>query len=96
MPSADPRIQALTTMPNVGPAVARRLIRLGIEAPGDLRGRDPEELFDRLCRLDGRAGDPCLLDIFTAVVAFADGGPARPWWYYSRQRRAREDAHRAA
>jgi hypothetical protein len=26
-----------------------------------------------------------------AAVAFADGGPARPWWEFSRERRARAD-----
>ena len=82
----------LTSIPNVGPKVAARLRRLGIESPEDLRGRDPEELFERLCALDGRREDPCVLDIFTAAVDFAEGGPARPWWEYSRERLAREAA----
>jgi len=88
--STDPRIRELTAIPNVGPAIARRLVRLGIETPADLRGRDPEELFERLCALDGRREDPCLLDTFTAAVAYADGEPARPWWHFSRERLARE------
>jgi hypothetical protein len=78
----------LTTIPNIGPKIAAKLRRLGIEAPGDLRGRDPEELFERLCAMDGRRHDPCLLDTFVAVVDFADGAPARPWWEYSRERLA--------
>ena len=90
MPPADPRIDALTTIPNVGPAIARRLLRLGIGAPEDLRGRDPEELYDRLAVLDGYREDPCLLDTFTAAVAYAEGEPARPWWHYSRLRKAAE------
>jgi hypothetical protein len=92
---ADPRVRALTTIPNVGPAIARRLIRLGIEAPEDLRGLDATELFERLSALDGRREDPCLLDTFSAAVAFADGAPARPWWQFSRERLARQDARRA-
>ena len=79
----------LTEIPNVGPAVARMLERLGVSALDDLRGRDAEELFERLCALDGRRHDPCLLDTLAAVVAYADGGPARPWWEYSRERKAR-------
>jgi hypothetical protein len=90
VPQRDPRVETLTALPNVGPAVARRLIRLGIERPDDLRGRDPDELFERLSALDGRREDPCVLDTFTAVVDFADGAPARPWWEYSRERLARE------
>jgi hypothetical protein len=80
----------LTSIPNVGPAVARMLERLGIESLDDLSGRDPQELFDRLCALDGRPHDPCLLDTFVAVVTYADGGPARPWWEFSRERKARQ------
>jgi hypothetical protein len=91
---ADPRVRALTTIPNVGPAIARRLIRLGIEAPEDLRGQEAEELFERLSALDGRREDPCLLDAFRAAVAYANGEPARPWWQFSRERLAREAAAR--
>ena len=79
----------LRTLPNVGPKIAHMLLRLGIERPDDLRGRDAEQLFQRLCDLDGRRHDPCLLDTFTAVVDFANGAPARPWWFYSRERKAR-------
>ena len=79
---------ALTAIPNVGPAVARKLLTLDIHGLDDLRGRDPDELFERLCVMDGRRHDPCLLDTFTAAVAYADGGPARPWWEFSRERKA--------
>jgi hypothetical protein len=85
-------METLTTLPNVGPAIARRLRRLGIEEPGDLRGTDPKDLFERLSALAGRPEDPCLLDTFTAIVAHANGEPARPWWHYSRERLAGRDA----
>lgn len=78
----------LTSIPNVGPAVARELGRLGIAAPHDLRGRDPDELFERLCALDGRRHDLCLLDTFVAAVSYANGEPARAWWEFSRERKA--------
>jgi hypothetical protein len=78
----------LTSIPNVGPAIARKLRRLGIERPGDLRGRDPDELFERLCTLDGHPHDPCLLDTLCAAVWFADGHSPRPWWEFSRERKA--------
>ena len=78
----------LRALPNIGPAIARKLMRLGIERPDDLRGQDAEQLFRRLCDLDGRRHDPCLLDTFVAAVDHANGAPARPWWHYSRQRKA--------
>jgi hypothetical protein len=83
---------ALTAIPNVGPAVARKLLALDVRELDDLRGRDPDELFERLCAQDGRRHDPCLLDTFSAAVAYADCGPARPWWEFSRERKARAGA----
>jgi hypothetical protein len=79
---------ALTTIPNVGPKIAAKLRRLGIDEPNDLRGHDGEDLFERLCAMEGRRLDPCLLDTFVAAVDFANGAPARPWWEYSRERLA--------
>jgi hypothetical protein len=81
-------MSTLTSIPNVGPAIARELERLGVREPDDLRGQDADELFERLCALDGRRHDPCLLDTFHAAVDVADGKPARPWWEYSRERKA--------
>jgi hypothetical protein len=80
----------LRQLPNIGPALARMLIRVGVEQVDDLRGRDAGQLFQRLCAIDGQRHDPCVLDTFTAVVDYANGAPARPWWFYSRQRKARE------
>jgi hypothetical protein len=87
----------LTTIPNVGPAVAGKLQQLGIRVPDDLRGQDPDELFERLAVVDGHPHDPCVLDTFRAAVSYVEGGPARPWWYFSRERKAgqhRSGAHR--
>ena len=75
---------------------ARTLERLDITVPDDLRGRDPYELFERLCELDGRGHDPCLLDTFVAAMSYAEGGRARPWWEFSRQRKAANAVRRCA
>ena len=69
--------------------MARTLMRLGIERPYALRGRDPEELYVRLMVLDGAQPDPCVFDTLIAVVDHANGAPPRPWWFYSRERKAR-------
>jgi hypothetical protein len=79
----------LTQMPNVGPAVARKLERLGVARQEDLRGRDGEQLFEALCAQDARRHDPCLLDTFVAAVAYVNEGDERPWWEFSRERKAR-------
>ena len=86
-PALRARVKVLEDLPNVGKAVAADLRRLGIRAPRDLAGRDPYALYDALNRATGMRHDPCLLDTFIAVVRFVDGGPARPWWAYTAERK---------
>ncbi len=80
-------IARLEDIPNVGPAVAADLRRLGITSPGQLSGRDPYALYDELCRLTGQRHDPCLLDTFIAAVRYMEGGPKRPWWEFTAERK---------
>jgi hypothetical protein len=87
-------LAALQEIPNVGPAIARDLLRLGIRKVEDLKKQDPRRMYARLGRMDGVRHDPCLLDVFTAVVSFARGGPARPWWEFTPERK-RSDLRRS-
>ncbi len=81
------RLHQLTDLPNIGPAMAADLQRLGIERPEDLVGHDAYALYDRLCRIDGVRHDPCVADVFLSVVRFMAGEPARPWWAYTAERK---------
>jgi Pathogenicity locus len=83
-------IAELKQIPNVGPAIARDLRRLDIAGLNDLHGRDPDQLYDELCARDGVRHDPCVRDVFAAVVAIANGEPARPWWAFTPARKARD------
>ncbi|RMG24649.1 MAG: DUF4332 domain-containing protein [Armatimonadetes bacterium] len=74
-------------IPNVGPAVADDLLRLGIRTVEELAQQDPDDLYARLSALEGRKLDPCVRDVFAAVTAYAKGEPARPWWEFSRERK---------
>lgn len=76
----------LQKIPNVGPAVADDLLRLGIHTVEELAQQDPDDLYARLCALEGRRLDPCVRDVFASVTEYAKGEPARPWWEFSRQR----------
>lgn len=85
-PDADVLVR-LQTIPNVGPAVADDLVRLGIRNLEDLAQQDPDDMYRRLCELDGKRHDPCVRDVFAAITDFARGGVAKPWWEYSRLRK---------
>jgi len=80
----------LQKIPNVGPAVADDLLRLGIRSLEELALQDPDEMYRRLCDLDGKRHDPCVRDVFAAVTEFARVGEAKPWWEYSRLRKNAE------
>lgn len=77
----------LEDIPNVGISIAGNLRQLGIKSPTDLAGRDPYEMYDDLCRITCQRHDPCLLDTFIAAVRYMDGGPKRPWWKFTAERK---------
>jgi hypothetical protein len=77
----------LEDLPNIGKAVAADLRGIGIRTPSQLVGKDPYALYDKLNRVTGTRHDPCVLDTFIAVVRFVDGGPARPWWKFTAERK---------
>jgi hypothetical protein len=94
-PGVD-RSDPLQALPNIGPATAADLHLLGITRPEQLKGRDPFELYERLCRKTGRRHDPCLLDVFIATVRFVEGAPALPWWHYTAERKQHQAARKSS
>jgi len=81
------RLHRLTDLPNIGPACAGDLERLGIHTPAQLAGQDAHDLYERLCVLTGTRQDPCVLDVLVSVTRFMAGEPARPWWHYTAERK---------
>lgn len=78
----------LEDLPNIGPALAADLRRIGIGTPRELRGRDPFVLYQKLAAATGTRQDPCVLDTFMAAIDFMNGAAAAPWWSYTEQRKA--------
>ena len=88
-------ITKLEDLPNIGPAMAADLRLLGIREPAQLRGQDGFELYRRLCGVTGMRQDPCVIDVFLAAVDFMNGAPSRPWWFYTKIRKAAQKDGRA-
>ena len=76
--------RALTTIPGVGPSIARDLEELGIRKITDLKGRSPERLYERLCDARSARMDPCVLYVFRCAVYYASVPKPKPellkWW----------------
>lgn len=79
----------LEDLPNVGPATAGDLRRIGITDATQLVGRDPYKMYERLCRVTRAKHDPCVIDVFVSCVRYMEGAPARPWWAYTAERKHR-------
>ncbi len=77
----------LEDIPNIGPALARVLRIVGIEAPAHLKRRKPFNLYQALNIATGRRHDPCVLDTFMAAVDFMNGNPPAPWWHFTQRRK---------
>jgi hypothetical protein len=84
-------VSRLDALPNIGPAIASDLQRIGIHNPQQLVGKDPFELYESLCRKTGQKHDLCLLDVFMSAVDFMQGGEPRTWWSFTAARKAQLD-----
>ena len=77
-------LKALQTIPSVGPSLAADLVALGIHQVSDLKGRDPEQLYQQLCTQTGHHHDRCVLYTFRTAVYFASTPHPEPaklqWW----------------
>lgn len=75
-PPEDPDTRAawrgFQKLGSVGPATANDLVLLGFRATAELSGRDPIELYDRICQITGERHDPCVEDAFRCAIAQAD------------------------
>ncbi len=90
MPKAANASQArvLTDIPNIGKSIAQDLRGLGLNTPADVAAMDPVATYNRLRTPMGHRHDPCVLDTFLAAKDFMNGGAAKPWWYFTLQRKA--------
>ena len=82
-------------IPGIGPSMADDLWRLGYRSVAELRGEEPEAMYQRLCELSSGHVDRCVLYVFRCAVYFASGEARDPdllkWWNWSDQRLAGRD-----
>ena len=89
MPKPTPRhnVTNFREIPNVGPATVGDFEALGLRSPSDLVGKNPYQLYEKLCRVTGHRHDPCAIDVFIAAVRYMEGGPKKPWWHFTKERK---------
>ena len=74
----------LQTIPGVGKSISQILWNIGIENVSDLKGKDPEELYFKICADQGCQVDRCVLYVCRSSVYFAENKNPDPeklkWW----------------
>jgi hypothetical protein len=77
-------LKQLQEIPGVGKSISEDLWELGIRRVADLKGRDPEKLYEKRCTQIGTRIDPCLLYVFRGAVYYASHTRHDPellkWW----------------
>ena len=80
-------IKSFQDIPNVGPAIEKDFVLLGIKEPIELASKDPYQLYDDLCITTHKHHDPCVLDVFLSAVSYMKGEPSRKWWEFTKERK---------
>lgn len=78
--------QSLLSIPGVGPDMQQHLNQLGIQTVDQLKGQNPEELFERDCAMQGIEVDRCVLYVYRLAVYYAEHEIREKeklrWWYW--------------
>jgi hypothetical protein len=92
MTNKEIAIKDLKKIPGVGKSIAEDLWNIGIRCTTDLKGQDPELLYDLSNLFEGVKQDRCLLYVYRCAVYYADTDePDRDpmklqWWNWKDQK----------
>ena len=74
----------LLEIPGIGKSLAEDLMNIGIRQVSDLKDKDPEKIYQKLCRYEGVRLDPCVLYTFRCAVYYASNkrhdAQLLKWW----------------
>lgn len=76
----------LRTIPGIGKNIEQDLLSIGIQSVSDLKGKKPEELYEKDCLKKGFKEDMCQLYVFRLAAYFAEHktheAEKLKWWYW--------------
>ncbi len=77
----------LSDLKNVGKATLKDLSTLNIDTIEKLAHQDPTTLFHELERRTKKRQDPCVWDVFAAIIHEASTGEPTNWWNWTNRRK---------
>lgn len=99
MTSKEHSIKELTTIPGIGKSIANDLWNIGIKEIKDLKGFDPEYLYNLSNKYAGTTQDRCLLYAFRCAVYYASTLDEKQekeklkWWNWKDQHQIRKSTN---
>ncbi len=85
-------LEELRLIPGVGKSLAKDLWNIGIKSIAELKGQDPEMLYDLSNKFAGAVQDRCVLYVFRCAVYFASTSEKKreseklKWWKWKDQK----------
>ncbi len=77
-------VNELERIPGVGKAVAQNLRSIGIHSVDQLKGKNPEKLYRKLCDFKVGPVDRCMLYVLRCAIYYASNDKHDPellkWW----------------
>lgn len=77
-------LKKLQKIPGIGPKLSKEFFDIGIRDVSDLEGKDPGDLYLKICSKHGRPVDRCVLYTCRSAVYFAENKNPDPekvkWW----------------
>ncbi len=77
-------LKNLQIIPGVGPKLSKMFLDIGIKGVADLKGKNPEKLYSKICTKHGYPVDRCVLYVCRSSVYFAEHKNHDPeklkWW----------------
>jgi len=74
----------LQVIPGIGKSLSEDLYDLGYRDVGELRGEDPQAMYELLSEMEGCKIDRCVLYVFRCAVYFSENKKHDPellkWW----------------
>lgn len=81
-------LQELRQIPGVGKAIAMDILSIGITGISMLKGKNPEQLYEKLCVTQGARVDRCMLYVLRCAVYYASEKNHDPallkWWNWKK------------